>query len=75
MQTDAYEQMDNMRCLVREYRVLAFEGPVRILICSHDYVSSNWKRVDRGNMCDAEYLRKKGSLNADTYERKNPLQL
>ena len=33
---DVCEQMDNERCPVREYRVLAFQGPMRIPVYSHD---------------------------------------
>ena len=36
---DGHENMDEDRCPVREYSVLAFRGPMRMPACSHDDVN------------------------------------
>ena len=36
---DGREKMDEERCHVRGYSVLAFRGPMRIPVCSHDDVN------------------------------------
>ena len=53
---DACDQMDNEMCPVIEYRVLAFQGPMRIPVCSHDDVNAIENVSFQGQMCDADLV-------------------
>ena len=56
MPMNALEQMDNEMCPVREYRVLVFQGPMKIPVCSHDDVNAIENVSLQGQICDADLV-------------------
>ena len=48
--------MDNEMCPVREYRVLAYRGPMRIPVCSPDDVNAMENVSYQGQVCDADLV-------------------